>query len=96
MELIEREWLINRLGISKSCTDCTFCNGPRCDKYNDFVSACEAIYEAPTTDAVPIVRCKDCKHGEESLLPHLDLWCNIHEIYCISEWFCADGERREG
>ena len=56
--------MINILGISKSCTDCQFSNGPQCDKYNCFVSACEAIYEAPAIDAVPIVRCKDCKHRD--------------------------------
>ena len=94
MELIEREWLINMLGISKSCTDCQFSNGPECYKYNCFVSACEAIYEAPVVDAVPVVRCKDCKHSEEAFIPNRELWCNAHEIHCTSEWFCADGVRR--
>lgn len=94
MELIEREWLINMLGISKSCTDCQFSNGPDCYKYNCFVSACEAIYEAPVVDAVPVVRCKDCKHSEKSTIPYRDLWCEVNEIYMDLNYFCADGERR--
>lgn len=41
-----------------------------------------------------LVRCKDCKHSEEALLPHLDLWCNVNGTYCTSDWFCADGKKR--
>lgn len=48
------------------------------------------ISNAPTIDAVPVVRCKDCSllGGEKCL------WHNI----CPPsyDWFCADGEREEG
>ena len=47
---------------------------------------------SPTVDAVPVVRCKDCKHGEKCVEPHKDYWCNLYEGYKWSEWFCADGE----
>ncbi len=53
------------------------------------------ILDAPTIDAAQVIRCKNCKHSDESPLPYEDLWCNVHEIYCTSAWFCADGERRE-
>ena len=43
-----------------------------------------------------LVRCKDCKHGEQSVLPNRHLWCRIHEFYREPDWFCADGERQEG
>ena len=49
----------------------------------------------PTIDAVPVVRCKDCKKGEQSELPNRHFWCRIHEFYRVPEWFCADGEKRE-
>lgn len=48
----------------------------------------------PTIAAVEVVRCKCCKHSEEALLPHLDLWCNLNGIYCTYDWFCADGKKR--
>jgi hypothetical protein len=37
------------------------------------------VWEAPTIDAVPVVRCKDCRD---------------HEV-CITsdDWYCADAER---
>lgn len=52
------------------------------------------IDHAPTVDAVPVVRCKDCKH--------LDI-CKRGTLYCLKteliisslEWFCKDGERLE-
>ena len=49
------------------------------------------INNAPTVDAVEVVRCKDCKHGQYDFMTHL-YWCRgkVHP----SDWFCADGERR--
>ena len=55
----------------------------------------ELIEKAPTIDAVPVVRCKDCKHHEDE---------KIGMVYCRNKfcgwvwknWFCADGELKEG
>ena len=51
---------------------------------------------SPTVDAVPVVRCKDCKHKEESVSPSWEAWCNRLHCGCDLAWFCADGERKEG
>ena len=45
-------------------------------------------------DAAQVIRCKDCKHSEESIIPYRDLWCEIHEIYTDINYFCADGRRK--
>lgn len=45
------------------------------------------ISEAPTIDAVEVVRCKDCKYFETWLCQNEDNYDN---------WFCADGERKDG
>lgn len=46
------------------------------------------IDETPTVDAVPVVRCRECKHqmtcGFVSARPYK----------LRADWFCADGERR--
>ena len=51
-------------------------------------------------DAVPVVRCKDCKHYRiNTVYPGT----NMIMTYCAKtgiaesrlEWFCADGERKE-
>lgn len=66
---------------------------PRGDGYSDFVFAGH-IHQAPTIDAVPVVRCKDCVHyykgwGEE--LCHRG-WTPKD---VSKEWFCPKGERRD-
>lgn len=77
---------------------------------NAYISRFE-IEQAPTVDAVEVVRCKDCKHRES--VWHKDgrmkdggyyyYYCNLDtgdpfELGREAEqddWFCADGERKE-
>ena len=58
----------------------------------------------PTIDAVPIVRCKDCKHGSiymtEDVCGKTLIECNHPDIGNVIalhtwDWFCADGELKE-
>ena len=42
----------------------------------------------PTIDAVPVVRCKDCKHRFK------DSWCEY--VDDDDNFYCARGERKEG
>ena len=56
---------------------------------------CEA-WKPKETDMVEVVRCKDCKHKEKSGSPYFPLWCNRLHCGCDNDWFCADGERKEG
>lgn len=44
-------------------------------------------------DTPMIVRCKDCKHKEESVSPSWEAWCNRLHCGCDLDWYCADGER---
>ena len=45
------------------------------------------LLHTPTVDAVPVVRCKDCKYFKTPLCQNEDNHDN---------WFCADGERKDG
>ena len=57
------------------------------------------IDRMPTIEAVPVVRCRECKHGSSGVLdvncyhPEYDLCEGVtpHE----PEFFCAYGEKRE-
>ncbi len=54
------------------------------------------INAEPTVDAVPVVRCKDCKHRDPE-----DRKCDCgHDIMWQlprdDDWYCADGERKDG
>ena len=55
------------------------------------------VSEAPTVDAVEVVRCKDCKHYVDSPYDNGDMMCD-----CWGEWifpndddFCSCGERKD-
>jgi len=47
----------------------------------------------PPSEAQPLVRCKDCRHKEESVSPSWEAWCNRLHCGCDLDWFCADGKR---
>ena len=66
------------------------------------------VLDAPTVDAVEVVRCKDCKHkptgsgvNHDITFPKQDYRCPCRcEDYWYSwmpddEWFCAWGERKD-
>ena len=52
-----------------------------------------ALNDAPTIDAVPVIRCKDCKHRGSDMCPmetvELDPWFGSK-----NDDFCSYGERR--
>ncbi len=50
------------------------------------------LYEVPTIDAVPVVRCGECKHYNAGF----ECLAEGYGIERDPDWFCADGERREG
>ena len=68
----------------------------------------QRIKDAPTVDAVEVVRCKDCKHWHEETG-----WCDHHSNFIdekceachpweSNDWkmfnendFCSDGERKD-
>lgn len=63
---------------------------------DDYISYSKfAIDNAPTIDAVPVVRCKDCKYRDpedkKCDCGHAILW----QLPRDDDWFCADGERRD-
>lgn len=47
------------------------------------------IMRFPRVDAMPVVRCKDCKKRDVCRTS------NIWATPTADDWFCADGERRE-
>ena len=54
------------------------------------------IEDAPTVDAVPVVRCSECKlHTSSAFYPDM-LFCVEHGIYVDPNGYCYLGERKEG
>lgn len=50
--------------------------------------------EAPTVDAGPVVRCKDCDKKFIPQFPKNQVWCREHRCYKKPDDFCSCGERR--
>lgn len=60
--------------------------------YNAVVMSAE-IKDAPTIDAVPVVRCKDCKrHNAKAGKLYR---CDLRNVWQDGDFFCANGERSE-
>ena len=53
------------------------------------------ISESTTIDAVPVVRCAECKYNsEDKAIGEDGLWCDYWAIDPDSDDFCCKGERR--
>lgn len=57
--------------------------------HSNVVSAYD-IATLPAVDAVPVVRCKDCRDGG-----HCEMECLLCEVDKIPDPYCAAGKRRE-
>ncbi len=68
---------------------------------NDIVIAFRRmIKDAPTIDAVEVVRCKDCIHAEKMkprLAGKVVVFCYLHkrERFVLADGYCESGERKE-
>lgn len=71
--------------------------------YNDGIDiAWNKINQAPTIDAVPVVRCRECKHL--NVVNHKELYAHCPKTNTVflpfeldtREHFCSLGERKEG
>ena len=60
-----------------------------------------SIDDAPTIEAVPVVRCGECRHGltshgiPDGLVLCLKPYTERGHAIRRSDWYCADAERRE-
>jgi hypothetical protein len=58
----------------------------------------KCINEAPTIDAVPVVRCKECGHYDTTGYPALNPgtgWCDKMGKGVHDDFYCSYGERKE-
>lgn len=53
------------------------------------------LREAPTVDAVPVVRCRECKYHEDTSVTEYEHCCLLSKTVRYND-FCSYGERKEG
>lgn len=68
--------------------------------YENEVTARKLIAEQPTIDAVPVVRCRECKHAVMTYggeCKYCDFWQEDggEALYLDGDFYCAAGERKE-
>lgn len=86
MTLIDRDAL-EKVYVRNSITDTVTVGGKTVLRH---------LREAPTIDAVPVVRCKECKYSEWDSKPHDAIVCTRTNdgYWRKSDDFCSYGERR--
>ena len=80
--------------------------GQKSAAFSVFVEAKLTLDAMPTVDAVPVVRCRECKYAHltyDGDIKYCDLLAVKDEygdcdpcFYRSGDWFCADGERKDG
>ena len=79
-----------------ACIDCSFLMD---DKYCRFETM---LSEAPTINAIPVVRCRECKYHyweQEPCHGKSVHYCKLPQmrgVEVFKEFFCYYGERKEG
>ena len=65
-------------------------------RFHNYVEAIFAVADAPTIDAVEVVRCKDCKQGKiDTLYGSVLYHCLGGYGFNKAEHFCSYGERKD-
>lgn len=61
--------------------------------------AINAVEDVNAVDAVPVVRCRECRNWETDWKPNNSIdgehFCPMISSVISGEWFCAYGERRD-
>lgn len=65
-----------------------YCNEDEKNEWNKLDSFDSLVCDAPTVDAVEVIRCKDCQQMLQKG------WCSLHNTPMAQEDFCSYGERR--
>ena len=74
-----------------ACIDCSFFMD---DKYCRFETM---LGEAPTINAIPVVRCRECNQGEVDDPDFPDeYYCHAGCGWNKGDFYCAYGDRKEG
>ena len=80
MSLINREALISYVDLCASCGE-----------HNTAEDVIMMIKTVPTVDAVPVVRCRECKYHNKPTCP-----MRLSFNWTKDDDFCSYGERKEG
>ena len=96
-DLISREAAIDYLMTNMGWHDADGYEVDDADEKRAIIT--DLVNGIPAIDAVPVVRCRDCKYWNISCKSrYFGDWyfCDMQSFTTPPHWFCADGERRDG
>ena len=88
--------LIDADALKERADEVTFMGFQAVERKKRFMDLVSAMVESsPTIDAVPVVRCKDCKHMERIIQ---GFYCKVWGGFngCGGDGFCSYGGRKDG
>lgn len=86
-KLIDADALIRSLMVDP--VECPGCPEP------EFLSDLIEVFKtAPTVDAVPVVRCKDCRWRDDQ--SGSTAWMPCRALITPNDFYCPRGERKDG
>ena len=92
MRLVDADALKEDCRMANDCKDCkTNVRDCKYDYVYTKMDFCGWLDDAPTVDAVPVVRCKDCTEYQQNF--H---WCRLHDGEMQPTDYCSYGERKDG
>lgn len=95
--LIDADALYKSFGATGNCNGCPL-DAYKCQYYNEhtMMEFCERIDDAPTVDAVEVVRCKDCKHYGVTIAGEFMQMCRkLEYTHHEEDDFCSWGEKKD-
>ena len=104
MRLIDADALSKALGFAEPCANCEHVYGTFLCADATWQAVCDEVYEAPTIDAVPVIRCKDCKYRKVFEYHYKDIGYCVTECTrgnegviktCGDSGYCSLAERKE-
>jgi hypothetical protein len=96
MRLIDADALITRLNSVLKTVNVVFPDNFDVGCLAGVKSAIQMVKDAPSVDAVPVVRCKDCSNTDIAVcLPDGMFYCNEWESTTRGHWYCCRGEEKE-
>ena len=90
VRLIDGDALIEKFNEKVDMVECII-DARTAERFATFCALADAVEEMPTTDAVPVVRCRECKYHNKPPCP-----VRLSFNWTEDNDFCSYGERKEG
>lgn len=95
MRLIDADALIEKFNESVDMAECLV-DKRTAERFATFCALADAVEQMPTVDAVPVIRCKDCRYLAEATVNSNGFTiCSVSDMEITPTDYCSYAERKE-